>query len=141
MMRVFLEEACGLLAQGLAAKRVQVMLEYPPWQMDGPLKGSVVSVGIAAAEIVDAGAGRLAQERAGSCRAALTLRLTLYSPPGEGGAGLYGTLSELLDTVLFGSGWDVQAIRCGDITADRTTGSLRVQAAVQMRVLLHQEDE
>lgn len=119
-----------------AFKGVRFKGEYPFVSKDNPLRFVTVAVGLEQVSIGNAslgnylgrGRGEESGEMMGK-KAEIKLRLDIHAPLNRGGKACHDTYSALVEELVFNhSGFQVKSAGCGQIAANRETGSFLLTA-------------
>jgi len=115
---------------------IRFMTEYPPEKKAIPLKSAIVAVGLEEVKIEDSfsddGTGVLVENE--YCRlATMKIKLAIHIPFSEGGAKCHDVFSNVIDCLTFASDLEIVDSGCSDVTADRDTDALVLNAWMNVR--------
>ena len=114
---------------------IRFMTEYPPEKKAIPLKSAIVAVGLEEVKLVDSftddGTGVLVENE--YCRqATMKIKLAIHIPFSEGGAKCHDVFSNVIDCLTFASDLEITESGCADVTADRDTDALVLNAWINV---------
>jgi hypothetical protein len=114
---------------------IRFMTEYPPEKKAVPLKSAIVAVGLDEVKIEDSfsddGTGVLVENE--YCRlATMKIKLAIHIPFSEGGAKCHDVFSNVIDCLTFASDLNIIDSGCTDVTADRDTDALVLNAWINV---------
>lgn len=112
--------------------------DYPAARKDSPLRHVTVAIGLEQADCVPSALGRFLGEREGYAWSGypwtLRMRLQIHAPNRLGGTACRETFERVWESLFFDAPFPITAAGCGDVTAHRETGALRLNAWIELHL-------
>lgn len=138
------KEVLRFLSEWEALSDVTFCEDYPAAKKDSPLRRITVAVGLERAECTPDVLGRFIGERDGHALTGypwtLRIRLQIHAPNRLGGSACQETFERIWEALFFDAPFAVTAAGCGPVSARKETGSLELNAWIEMKLQGYREE-
>ena len=133
-----LEELRLFLAGHPSLSEMNFCEEYPPVQKPSPLSRVTVAVGLAQASCSPGALGRLIGQAEGLARYGedwvIRIRLMIHAPHHMGGSACRKAFEQIWEALCLEQAFPILAAGCGPVSTSRETGSLQLEAWLELRL-------